>query len=153
MNLTEQIDYDLKEAMKARDAFKLNTLRMVKSALKYNAIEQGGASSSLCDADAMAVLRKQIKQREDSVMSFEQGGRPELAEKEKAEIALLATYLPKGLTTEELTALVSEAIAEVGATSKKEMGAVMKAAQTRADGRADGRQLSAEVQRQLATIS
>ena len=150
MTLTEQIDHDLKEAMKARDAFKLGTLRMVKSALKYSAIEQGGASATLSDTDAMAVLRKQIKQREDSVTSFEQGGRPELAEKEKAEIALLAAYLPKGLTTEELTALVIEAIAEIGATSKAQMGAVMKAAQAKAEGRADGRQLSAEVQKQLS---
>ena len=149
MTLTEQIDHDLKEAMKARDAFKLGTLRMIKSALKYNAIEQGGAAAVLSDVDAMAVLRKQVKQREDSVTSFEQGGRPELAEKEKAEIALLKHYLPQGLSEAELQTLVKEVIAEVGATSKAQMGAVMKAAQAKAAGRADGRQLSATVQQLL----
>jgi len=82
MNLLEQIDHDLKKAMKARDAFTLGTLRMVKSALRYAALEQGGAATTLLlEADAIAVIRKQIKQREDSVMSFEQGGRPELAER------------------------------------------------------------------------
>lgn len=149
MTITEQIDHDLKEAMKARDAFKLGVLRMVKSALKYSAIEQGGAAVVLAESDALAVLRKQIKQREDSVASFEQGGRPELAEKEKAEIALLAAYLPQGLSEEELKALVQDAIAEVGATSKAQMGAVIKAAQVKAAGRVDGRSLSAEVQKQL----
>ena len=150
MTLTEQIDHDLKEAMKARDAFKLGTLRMIKAALKYSAIERGGASATLSDADAIAVLRKQVKQREDSITSFEQGGRPELAEKEKTEIAILKTYLPQGLSEKELELIVTEAIAEVGATSKAQMGAVMKAAQTKAAGRADGRQLSALVQQLLA---
>src|SRR3990167_4145000 len=112
MTITEQIDHDLKEAMKARDAFKLGVLRMVKSALKYSAIEQGGAAVVIAEGDALAVLRKQIKQREDSVASFEQGGRPELAEKEKAEIMILAAYLPQGLSEEELKALVQEAIVE-----------------------------------------
>ncbi|HLB33804.1 MAG TPA: GatB/YqeY domain-containing protein [Chthoniobacterales bacterium] len=149
MTITEQIDHDLKEAMKARDAFKLGVLRMVKSALKYSAIEQGGAAVVIAEGDALAVLRKQIKQREDSVASFEQGGRPELAEKEKAEIMILAAYLPQGLSEEELKALVQEAIVEAGATSKAQMGAVIKAAQVKAAGRVDGRSLSAEVQKQL----
>ena len=83
------------------------------------------------------------------MISFEQGGRPELAEKEKAEIALLKHYLPQGLSETELQAIVKEAIAEVGATSKAQMGAVMKAAQEKAAGRADGRQLSAAVQQLL----
>lgn len=149
MTLTEQIDHDLKEAMKARDAFKLGTLRMLKSALKYSAIEQGGASMTLSDAEAVAVIRKQVKQREDSVMSFQQGGRSELAEKEKSEIGLLRVYLPQSLSEAELQVLVKEAIAEVGATSKAQMGAVMKTAQAKAAGRADGRQLSAVVQQLL----
>lgn len=149
MTLTEQIDHDLKEAMKARDAFKLGTLRMLKSALKYSAIEQGGASATLSDADAVAVIRKQVKQREDAMISFEQGGRPELAEKEKAEMAFLKTYLPQGLSEAELQAIVKESIAEVGAASKAQMGAVMKAAQAKAAGRADGRQLSTIVQQLL----
>jgi uncharacterized protein YqeY len=150
MNLLEQIDHDLKEAMKARDAFKLGTLRMVKSALKYAAIEKGGVATILSEEDAAAVLRKQIKQREDSVTSFEQGGRPELAKKEKAEIAILRAYLPQGLSEAEMELLVREAITEVGATSKAQMGAVMKTAQAKAAGCADGRQLSAIVQKLLA---
>ena len=149
MNLLEQIDRDLKEAMKARDACKLGPLRMVKSALKYAAIEKGGVAIILSDEDSAAVLRKQIKQREDSAMSFEQGGRPELAEKEKTEIAILRAYLPQGLSEAEIEIIVREAIAEVGATSKAQMGAVMKAAQAKAAGRADGRQLSSMVQKLL----
>jgi uncharacterized protein YqeY len=149
MNIIEQIDFDLKEAMKAKDAFKLGTLRMVKSALKYAAIEKGGVTILLSEEDAFTVIRKQIKQREDSVISFEQGGRPELAEKEKTEIAILRAYLPQGLSDVELELLVHEVITEVGATSKAQMGAVMKAAQAKAAGRADGRQLSALVQRLL----
>lgn len=151
MSLTEQIDHDLKEAMKARDTFKLGTLRMIKSALKYHAIENGGVTAIVSDADAMAVLRKQIKQREDAIESFEKGGRPELAEKEKSEITILAAYLPKALSADELTTIVREAITEVGATSKAQMGAVMKAAQAKTEGRADGRSLSAEVQKQLGS--
>ncbi len=150
MTLLEQIDHDLKEAMKARDTFKLGTLRMSKSALKYAAIEKGGVTAILSDEAAAVVLRKQIKQREDSVTSFEQGGRSELAEKEKKEIAILKAYLPQGLSEAEVEIIVREAIAEVGATSKAQMGAVMKAAQVKAAGRADGRQLSSTVQKLLA---
>ncbi len=153
MNLLEQIDHDLKKAMKARDAFTLGTLRMVKSALKYAALEQGGAATLLLEADALAVIRKQIKQREDSVMSFEQGARPELAEKEKMEIAILRAYLPQALSEEEMELLVREAMDEVHATSKKDMGAVMKAAQVKAAGRADGRALSAITQRLLGALA
>jgi len=103
------------------------------------------------------VLRKQIKQREDAAAGFEQGGRPELAAKEKEEIVLLAAYLPTPLTLEEIVAIVKESIAEVGAAlgtpagvTKAQMGAVMKAAQAKAQGRADGKILSAEVQKHLS---
>lgn len=150
MTFIEKIDHDLKEAMKARDTFKLGVLRMLKSALKYSAIEQGGVDAILDDQTALLVIRKQVKQREDSIASFEQGGRMELAEKEKAEIAILKNYLPQGLSAVELEALVQAAIAEVGASTKAQMGAVMKAAQAKAAGRADGRELSAIVQRLLS---
>lgn len=149
MKFQEQVDHDLKEAMKARQADKLATLRMPKSALKNAAIEKGGAEAVLDDSEAMAVVRKQVKQRQDSVEGFEKGGRPELAAKEQAEIEVLNAYLPKQLSPEELTALVKEAIAEAGATSKAQMGAVMKIAQAKAAGRADGKALSQEVQKQL----
>lgn len=150
MKFQEQIDHDLKEAMKAREAERLAVLRMLKSALKNAAIEKGGADAVLDDAEALAVVRKQVKQRHDSVEGFEKGGRPELAAKEKVEIEILNAYLPKQLSGEELTALVQAAIVETGATSKAQMGAVMKAAQAKAAGRTDGKALSQEVQKQLS---
>jgi len=149
MTLAERIDNDLKEAMKARDAARLSTLRMAKSALKYAAIEKSGADALIDDEIVTTVLRKQIKQREDAAAGFDQGGRPELAAKEREEIILLATYLPKALSPEEVSAIVRESIAEVGATSKAQMGAVMKVAQAKSEGRADGKTLSTEVQKLL----
>jgi len=149
MSLQEQIDQDIKEAMKARQAERLGVLRMLKSAVKNVAIEKGGASAVLDDPEVSAVIRKQVKQRMDSIEGFEKGGRPELAAKERAEIEVLSTYLPKALSEEELSALVKEAVAEAGATSKAQMGAVMKIATAKAAGRVDGKSLSQEVQRQL----
>ena len=148
MTLQERIDSDLKDAMRAKDAGKLAVLRMLKSAVKYAAIEK--PDGVLDDAAATQVIRKQVKQRQDSIESFEKGGRPELAAKEKEEMELLNAYLPKGLSAEELSALVRDAIAEVGATSKAQMGAVMKTLQAKVAGRADGKTLSAEVQRLLS---
>jgi uncharacterized protein YqeY len=150
MSLTERIDADLKDAMRAREAMRLGVLRMLKAALKNTAIEKGGAEAQLDDAEATQVIRKQVKQRRDSFESFEKGGRPELAEKEKAEIAILEQYLPAQIGAEELSRLVREAIAEAGATSKAQMGAVMKALGPKVAGRADGRTISQEVQKQLA---
>jgi len=149
MTLFQQVDSDLKDAMRARDAVRLGALRMLKSALKYGVIEKSGADAELNDADAVQVIRKQVKQRQDSIESFEKGGRPELAEKEKAELAILNSYLPQQLSPDELAKVVRETIAEVGATSKAQMGAVMKALQPKIAGRADGKTLSAEVQKQL----
>ncbi len=149
MTLEERIDSDLKEAMRAKDAVKLSVLRMLKSALKYSAIDKAGADGKLDDTEATQVIRKQVKQRQDSIESFEKGGRAELAEKEKAELAILGAYLPKAMAPEELAKIVRETIAEVGATSKAQMGAVMKSLQAKVGGRADGKSLSQEVQRQL----
>jgi uncharacterized protein len=148
MTLQERIDSDLKDAMRAKEAGKLAVLRMLKSALKYAAIEK--PDGVLDDAIATQVIRKQVKQRQDSIESFEKGGRPELAAKEKEEMEMLNAYLPRGLSAEELSGLVRETISEVGATSKAQMGAVMKAVQAKAAGRADGKTLSAEVQKQLS---
>ena len=150
MTLTQRIDADLKEAMRARDQLKLGVLRMLKSALKYAAIEKSDPEGELDDAEAIQVIRKQVKQRQDSIESFEKGGRVELAEKEKRELELLNHYLPAGLSNEELSRLVRETIAEVGATSKAQMGVVMKALSPKVAGRADGKTLSQEVQRQLS---
>jgi hypothetical protein len=135
--------------MRAKDATKLNVLRMLKSALKYAAIAKSDAEAELSDAEAVQVIRKQAKQRQDSIESFEKGGRAELADKEKEELTILNTYLPQGMSSDELAKVVRETIAELGATSKAQMGAVMKALQTKAGGRADGKTLSSEVARQL----
>ena len=149
MTLFQRVDADLKDAMRAKDTIRLGVLRMLKSALKYGAIEKSGADAELNDADAVQVIRKQAKQRQDSIESFEKGGRLELAEKEKAELAILNSYLPQQLGPDELSKVVRETIAEVGAASKAQMGAVMKALQAKAAGRVDGKSLSAEVQKQL----
>ena len=149
MTLQQRVDSDLKEAMRAKDVTKLGVLRMLKSALKYAAIAKSGAEAELSDVEAVQIIRKQAKQRQDSIESFEKGGRAELAEKEKEELAILNTYLPQGMSRDELAKVVRETIAELGATSKAQMGAVMKALQTKVGGRADGKTLSAEVQKQL----
>ena len=149
MTIQEKIDADLKEAMRSKDAERLSVLRMAKSALMNAAIEMQGARAQLPDPDAIAVIRKQVKQREDSIEGFEKGGRPELAAKERREIGFLTEYLPKPLTENELEQLVKGAIAEVGATSKAQMGAVMKVATQKAGGRVDGRTLSQAVQKAL----
>ena len=147
--MQQRIDSDLKDAMRAKEAAKLSVLRMLKAALKNAAIEKGGATAELDDAEATQVIRKQVKQRQDSIESFESGGRPELAAKEKEELAVLNAYLPQAMNADELAAAVREAITEIGATSRAQMGAVMKALQTKLAGRADGKTLSQEVQRQL----
>ena len=149
MTLQQRVDSDLKEAMRAKDATKLGVLRMLKSALKYAAIAKSGAEAELSDTEAVQVIRKQAKQRQDSIESFEKGGRAELADKEKEELAILNGYLPQGMSPDELAKMVRETVAELGANSKAQMGAVMKALQTKVAGRADGKALSAEVQKQL----
>jgi uncharacterized protein YqeY len=151
MSLQKRIDEDLKEAMRAKDAPRLSVLRMLKAALKNAAIAKVGADGELEDSDAVAVIRKQVKQRHDSIESFEKGGRSELAEKEKAEITVLNNYLPQAMGAEELQRLVAETIAELGATSRAQMGIVMQALQAKVSGRADGKTVSTEVQRQLAS--
>ena len=150
MDLSQRIDEDLKEAMRARNASKVGVLRMLKSALTYAAIEKSGAEGKLTDAEAAQVIRKQVKQRQDSIESFEKGGRAELAAKEEEELSILNTYLPQAMSADELAKVVHETIAEVGAISKAQMGVVMKALQTKVAGRADGKTLSAEVQKQLS---
>jgi uncharacterized protein len=150
MTLQERLDSDLKEAMRARDNTKLGVLRMLKSALKYAAIAKSGTEAELSDAETAQVIRKQVKQRQDSIESFEKGGRAELANKEKEELSILNTYLPQPMSRDELAKVVRETIAEVGATSKAQMGMVMKALQAKVAGRGDGKTLSAEVTRQLS---
>jgi hypothetical protein len=149
MTLSQRIDSDLKEAMRAKDTTRLSVLRMLKSALKYGAIAKS-AEAELSDAEGAQVIRKQVKQRQDSIESFEKGGRTELAEKEREELSILNAYLPRTMSAEEVAKAVQETIAEIGATSKAQMGAVMKALQAKVAGRVDGKTLSAEVSRQLS---
>jgi len=149
VNLPERVDSDLKTAMREKNAVKLGVLRMLKAALMNATIEKAGADSKLNDAEAAQVIRKQVKQRQDSIESFEKGGRAELAAKEKEELSILQSYLPQGMSADEISKIVRETIAEVGASSKAQMGAVMKALQPKVAGRADGKTLSAEVQKQL----
>jgi uncharacterized protein len=150
MTLTAKIDHDIKEAMKARDADRLGSLRMLKSSLKYAVIEKGaGTEADLADTDVITVLRKRIKQCQDAIDGFVKGGRAEQAEKEKAEMSLLESYLPAGLSAEELSVLVRSAIAETGATGKAQMGAVMKVVMANAAGRTDGKAVNTEVLKQL----
>jgi uncharacterized protein YqeY len=150
MTLQERVDSDLKEAMRAKDTTKLGVLRMLKAALKYAAIAKSGAEAELSDAEAAQVVRKQLKQRQDSIESFEKGGRAELAAKEKEELLILNAFLPQAMSFDELAEVVRATIAETGATSKAQMGGVMKALQAKVAGRADGKTLSQEVSRQLS---
>ena len=145
MSLALKIDEQIKEAMKAKDADRLSVLRMLKSAMKYAVIEKYGAEGEAKDEDVLAAVRKEIKKRQDSIEAFEKGGRPEQVTKEKAEMKILEAYLPAAMSEADLEKLVKAVIAELGATDKKGMGAVMKACQAKAAGRADNRALSALV--------
>jgi len=147
MSLQQTLNDRLKQAMLAKQSDRVNTLRLVKSALGYTMIEK--KTESLSDADVLAVLQKEAKKRKDAVEGFEAGGRPESAATERTELAIIEEFLPKGLSAAEMEELVRAAIAEVGATSKKDMGAVMKAVTVKAGGRADGKTLSGLVSRLL----
>ena len=150
MSLPEQIQQDIVSAMKARDEHRLSTLRMVKTALKNREIEK---MAPLDDKEAQQVLTTLIKQRKDSVEQFTKGGRQEMADKEAAEITLIETYMPKAATEDQVVAGVKAVIAEMGAPTMKEMGAVMKNAMARFAGvgiRVDGKVVSDVVKRELS---
>ncbi|HVF41573.1 MAG TPA: GatB/YqeY domain-containing protein [Pyrinomonadaceae bacterium] len=147
MSLKERITGDMTAAMKSKEAARLSTLRMVKAAAQNREIDKGG---ELTDEELTKLLQSLVKQRRDSVEQYEKAGRAELAEKERAEIAVIEGYLPQAATREEIERAVSEAVAETGASSPKEMGAVMKAALARLAGRnADGRVVSEVVKSKL----
>jgi uncharacterized protein YqeY len=149
MNLSARIDSELKDAMRNKEAQKLGVLRMLKAAVKNAAIEKGGADGEMNDADVVQVIRKQAKQRQDSIESFDKGGRPELAAKENEELSILQSYLPQQISAEALSEAVRVTILDLNASSKAQMGAVMKALQQQIGDRVDGKTLSQEVQRQL----
>ncbi len=149
MNLKDKITNDMTHAMKAKDANRLSVLRMAKAAL-MNEQNKRGAGYELSDDESMKVLQTLVKQRKDSIEQYERAGRNELAEKEQTELVVLEDYLPQAASKEEIENAVAEAIAETGASSIKEMGAVMKAAQTRLAGKsADGKLVSEIVKAKL----
>ncbi len=148
--LKERIDADLKDAMRAKDEIKTNTLRAMKSQVKYKEVEPG--AKALDDAGMLGVFTTMVKQRRDSVEQFKAGNRTDLAEREEKEIAIIQLYMPQQLTAAELTAEVAAAIAEAKATSAKDMGAVMKIATPKLKGKAEGKAISDEVKAQLAKL-
>ena len=147
MSLKQQLIADLTAAMKAQEALRTSTLRMAKAALQNREIEKGG---ELDEEEMAKLLRSLVKQRHDSVEQYEKGGRQELADKEKAEIEILERYLPQSASREEIESAVAAAISETGASSMKDMGKVMKAAQAALAGKnADGRTVSEVVKAKL----
>ncbi|HVP69010.1 MAG TPA: GatB/YqeY domain-containing protein [Anaeromyxobacteraceae bacterium] len=147
MALRERLDEDLKSAMRERDSLRLNTVRMLKSAIKYREIE---LMKTLDDAGILGVVSSEIKRRRDSVEQYKAGHRQDLVDKEETEIRVLQAYLPQQLSSAELEAKVDEVIARVGAKGPKDMGAVMKALLPEVQGRADGKVVSETVKQRLA---
>jgi uncharacterized protein YqeY len=148
MSLAETIQSDIVVAMKARDDFKLSVLRMVKAAIQLKEVEK---LRKLDENESIQLLQTILKQRKESIDQFTKGGRPELAEKETKEAALIEQYLPAGASAEEMDAAILKAIAETGANSIKQMGAVVKAAKTVLEGKTvDGKALSDLVRQRLA---
>ena len=145
-NLTEKIRADLTAAMKAQEKERLSVIRMLQSAIKN---EQINAGHELSDEEAMSVIRKAVKQRQDSIEQYTNAGRTELADKERSEMEILKSYLPAELTEEELEGGLREIIASTGAQSKKDLGKVMKEATARFRGRADGKRIQEIVGRLL----
>jgi uncharacterized protein len=151
MTLTKQIVADLTTAMKAQDAGRTSTLRMVKAAMMNRQIEKG---SELDDDEMQKLLRSLVKQRRDSIEQYEKAGRQELVDKEQAEIDVIETYLPQAVSREEIEQVVAAAIAETGATSMKDMGKVMKSAQAALAGKnADGKLVSEVVKAKLSAFA
>jgi len=147
MSLLQRVDEDLKTAMKARDELKVSALRMLKAAASNAAIQKGKAD--LEDAEVLDVIAKLIKQRQESIEAFTKGNRPELAEKEKKEAAILKAYLPAQMPDEELKGIIQAAVKETGASGPQGMGVVMKAVLPKVAGRADGGKVSQFVREAL----
>ena len=148
MTLKEQIVADMTAAMKAKDAARTSTLRMLKAAIT-NREKDGGAEAT--DEEVLKILRTQVKQRRDSVEQYQKGGRQDLADKEQAEIAVIEGYLPQAASQDQIDKAVAAAITETGASSLKDMGAVMKAAMAQLAGKnADGKAVSEAVKAKLS---
>lgn len=154
MSFIVRINQDITSAMKSKEAEKLSTLRMVKTALMNFEIEKKGKANNsevtIDDAEAMKVLQSLVKQRRDSVEQYQQGGRPELAEKEAAEIKFIEVYLPAAADEATIAKFVEEAVAEIGASSMKDLGNVMKAVMAKLAGQtADGKVVNQLVRSKL----
>ncbi|MBI3617133.1 MAG: GatB/YqeY domain-containing protein [Candidatus Omnitrophica bacterium] len=146
--LEDQLQKDYIQAMKDRDTVKSSTVNFLRAQLKNVRIEK--RSETLEDKDVVAVIKKQIKQRQDSIEQYEKGGRRDLADKETAEMAILKSYLPEELSEQALQQFIEQAIRETGAQSMKDMGSVIKAVAAKAQGRADNRVVSELVKKALA---
>lgn len=150
MSLREQIDQDLKAAMRAREQLRLDVLRQIKSAMRYLEVEQ----LKPCDnAAILKILASLVKQRREAITQYAQGGRPELAAKEEAELAILQHYLPEPLSEAALVAIIDRTLQAEGASSPKDMGRVMKPIMAEVAGRADGTLISRLVQDRLKAIA
>ncbi|MBX6751253.1 MAG: GatB/YqeY domain-containing protein [Micromonosporaceae bacterium] len=147
--LKERLESDLRDAMKARDELVTSTLRMVLAAVR-NAEVAGKQARELSDDEVLSVLTKEAKKRREAATAFADAGRAESADKERAEEEVIARYLPKQLSDEELAAVVAEALAQGGFTGMGQMGPAMKAVQAAVAGRAEGGRVAAEVRRQLS---
>lgn len=147
--LRDDINNALKEAMKAKDERKVSTLRLVNSTFKNADIEARGSGKTLSDADLLPVLQKMIKQRQESKELYEKGGRPELAQQEADEIAIISSYLPKQMSDAEMAAAIEAAIAETGAAAMKDMGKVVGALKAKFAGQMDFAKASAMVKGKL----
>ncbi|GAA0408353.1 GatB/YqeY domain-containing protein [Paenibacillus motobuensis] len=146
MNLSERLNEDMKQAMKSQDKFKLSTIRMVRSTIKNLEID---LKRTLDDNEVLDILSREIKQRKDALQEFEKAGREDLAASARAEVEIIAVYLPKQLTEEEIKVIVQQTIQETGASSKADMGKVMSALMPKVKGRADGKLINQAVQQSL----
>lgn len=149
MSLREQINDDLKAAMRGGDVARRDTIRLLLAALKQREVDE---RKVLADADVLAIIEKMLKQRRDSISQFEQGGRQDLADKEKQELVLLQAYMPQALGADEIAAAVAAAVAETGAAAPSDMGKVMAVLKPKLAGRADMSQVSAAVKAQLTKL-
>ncbi len=150
MSLTERIQKDLVDSMRAKDELRLSVLRGIKAAIKHKEVEKIRA---LDDAESIQILQTLVKQRKESIEQFTKGNRPELAEKETKELAILESYLPAGASAAEMNAAIDKAIAETGANSMKQMGAVVKTAKSALEGKSvDGKALSDLVRERLSKL-
>lgn len=152
MTLRERLDADMKDAMRAKEKLRLDTIRMIKSAMKYKETEPG-ATGPIDEAGIIGVVNSELKKRRDSIVEFQKGNRQDLVDQAEAEIKLLMVYLPAQLTADEIAAIVAAAVTEAGAKGPKDMGAVMKLVSPKTTGRADGKLVADAVKAKLAALT